>query len=662
VDADDDMEESDPTSSMPASADDVADNRAQELNTLLNEKLFECVNKQKADEFCVSFCFLNAKNARRRLAQALIRLPRSRSELAPYYARIIASLNRIFPDILPVILDAQRKEFFGILKARKQLHVDSKLRNVRYQGEMIKFRLAPPIVAFRMFKALFADFTSSHNIEMLTLLMETCGRFLYLLPYTSSMMAQMLETMLRLRRVKNLDLHNQTLIESAYFAVKPPDRSTQRTKKEKPLTVVQKYIRYLLNTALQAPDAKVDGVIKSLRRLPWLDTHEDVAFHVVKTALRIAHTKYTAIMVLADCLAGLQRYYPNVVVAVVDNAWEEIQRSLETPFKRDVQRIHGFVRLLGELYNYSAISAPVVFELLYHLINYGHDLARGLTTVGGESTTTTATATVSGVSLPVGLTLPPSLFPPVYQLCASNPIFFDPRVVYDADSVLDLFRAQIVCELLNTTGMYFVADAAKDKLSRFLLYFQRYLLTKQMVPLHVEFTILDTLDTLEELARDVMHDRQQKSVKKRGPKDAVASLVQFPRYDSFESAQHEVELLETAEKAKLMLQVQQKAVVTLGQEQEQEEEEDSDENGEDESSDDESSDSDAEESDGSEDDEEEDDEEDDDDEDEDEDEDEDKLNDVLSESEAARMLDKLRIVEEDDEFERAFKNVMQVCR
>ena len=30
------------------------------------------------------------------------------------------------------------------------------------------------------------------------------------------------------------------------------------------------------------------------------------------------------------------------------------------------------VRLLGELYNYSVVSAPVIYELLYTVINYGH--------------------------------------------------------------------------------------------------------------------------------------------------------------------------------------------------------------------------------------------------------------------------------------------------
>lgn len=80
---------------------------------------------------------------------------------------------------------------------------------------------------------------------------------------------------------------------------------------------------------------------------------------------------------------------------------------------------------------------------------------------------------------------------------------YDPRISTDLDPVNDLFRAQLVCEILNTCGVYYVRGLMKEKLNRFLVYFQRYLLTKQLIPLHIEFAILDTFDSLEELARSV---------------------------------------------------------------------------------------------------------------------------------------------------------------
>jgi hypothetical protein len=43
-------------------------------------------------------------------------------------------------------------------------------------------------------------------------------------------MEEVLETMLRLRRARNMDLRLQTLLEAAYFAVKPPERTAREKK------------------------------------------------------------------------------------------------------------------------------------------------------------------------------------------------------------------------------------------------------------------------------------------------------------------------------------------------------------------------------------------------------------------------------------------------
>ena len=93
----------------------------------------------------------------------------------------------------------------------------------------------------------------------------------------------------------------------------------------------------------------------------------------------------------------------------------------------------------------------------------------------------------------IHIILSPLLFPPHPR--------YDPRVVSDLDLPADLFRAQLVCEALNTCGAYYVRGQAKERLSRYLVYFQRYLLSKPLLPTHIEFAILDTFDNLEELAR-----------------------------------------------------------------------------------------------------------------------------------------------------------------
>eukprot|EP00601_Ochromonadales_sp_CCMP2298_P029516 CAMPEP_0173333230 /NCGR_PEP_ID=MMETSP1144-20121109/4763_1 /TAXON_ID=483371 /ORGANISM="non described non described, Strain CCMP2298" /LENGTH=1288 /DNA_ID=CAMNT_0014278143 /DNA_START=84 /DNA_END=3950 /DNA_ORIENTATION=+ len=629
--------------------DGVDESKYAKLLTLLTEKLPESVNKAKADEFCASFCYLATKNARKKLVQALVRIPRQRLELAPNYARIVASLSRLYPEIGPAVMDALKSEFFGILRAKTQVFFENKIKSVRFLAELVKFRVAPPITAFRMLKALLGDF-SNHGVQLLAVLLETCGRFLYLLPYTRDRMEEVLKTVLRLRRVRNLDPNMQTVIEAAYFAVKPPERVQRAAKR--PLTPVQQYVRYLVLERVGQQGVSAEGLIKSLRRLPWEDEAEQVQVHVVKAALKVARTKYVSLPHLADCLSGLASHRPDVVTALVDRVWEEVQRGMETPHKREIQRMLGLVRLLGELYNFTAVSGSVVFDLLYHLVNHGHALPETLP----ASASASAPASAPAPNVPLSAEVAAA---EATQALASRPALkFDPRWFCPTDAPTDLFRAQVVCELLNTCGLYYVAGKARDRLSRFLVFFQRYLLTKRFVPLHVEFTLLDTLDQLEQLAREAVVEAQRLDAKKRGGavKAAETQANVFPRFETYEAAQAAVDVYETAESV----------VVGTGQgvggveaDLDEEEQEDSDEDddeeddeeeeeGEDEGEEEEGSDS---EDDGA------------DSEDERrrqrEEQDEAAAQELRSEQIAARMMEKLRIAEEDDEFESAFKHVMQ---
>ena len=179
-----------------------------------------------------------------------------------------------------------------MLKTKNQQHIEGKMKTVRYLGELVKFRIAPPIVAFRMFRTMFGDFTNQ-NAQLMAVLLETCGRFLYLLPYTRDSMNDILNTLMRLKRAKNLDLNIQNILEAAYFAVKPPERVARAAKK--PLSVVQQYTRYLIKERLEEPGVSVEDVIMSLRRLPWKDAEENVALHVLKASLKVARSKYVSI-------------------------------------------------------------------------------------------------------------------------------------------------------------------------------------------------------------------------------------------------------------------------------------------------------------------------------------------------------------------------------
>ncbi|KAK4578950.1 hypothetical protein RGQ29_028851 [Quercus rubra] len=55
----------------------------------------------------------------------------------------------------------------------------------------------------------------------------------------------------------------------------------------------------------------------------------------------------------------------------------------------------------------------------------------------------------------------------------------------------DSFRIRMVCTLLDTCGHYFDRGSSKRKLDRFLVHFQRYILSKGALPLDIEFDLQD---------------------------------------------------------------------------------------------------------------------------------------------------------------------------
>lgn len=315
----------------------------------------------------------------------------------------------------------------------------------------------------------------------------------------------------------------------------------------------------------------------------------------------------------------------------MDRLLEEIQRGLDSPHKREPQSLLGIVRFIGELYNYSMLSTAIIFDLLYYVINYGHNTP----TVNTGAALTSSTGTV--LKLTSRLRAPGSMFSTAY---------YDPRIPSEIDSPTDLFRAQIVCEILDTCGGYYVTGISKDKLAKFLTYFQKYLLTKSSIPMHVEFTILDTFDQLEELAREAVEEASGKKKsalkdKKSAPNTSIGLI--FPRYDSLDDVQAAIQTLEATaaisqsgvdeneeddeEEIRAPLRGEKGAQVNDNKEDDEGKgENDSDENSD--NSDDDSDDSDSDDGD--------------------------------TDETAARKLESMRAKEEDEEFEKAFKNLMQV--
>lgn len=75
--------------------------------------------------------------------------------------------------------------------------------------------------------------------------------------------------------------------------------------------------------------------------------------------------------------------------------------------------------------------------------------------------------------------------------------------------LIELFTYQL-CTLLETCGRYFAKGTAKRKLDRFLVFFQRYMMSKPSLTMDMEFDIADLFERLRpDLKRFVCLDKSE---------------------------------------------------------------------------------------------------------------------------------------------------------
>eukprot|EP01116_Phalansterium_solitarium_P000218 TRINITY_DN10128_c0_g1_i1.p1 TRINITY_DN10128_c0_g1~~TRINITY_DN10128_c0_g1_i1.p1 ORF type:complete len:1390 (-),score=694.08 TRINITY_DN10128_c0_g1_i1:248-4417(-) len=412
---------------------------------LLIQRLPNCINRDLMDAACMDFCTMNSKANRRRLVKALFNVPRTQLSLIPHYARMIAIIFQYWKDVQPVIVGLLEEEFTYHLHKKDQINIETRIRNVRFVAELTKFKVFPPSLTLSMYSQCLDDF-AHHNVDVACNLLETCGRFLYRSPETHVRTKNLLDKMMRLKNAQNMQHRIDNMIENAYFYCVPPERKA--AKPAKVYEPMQAYIRHLVYVELSR--ATLKNVLKQLRKLPWA---KQEAF-LFKTLFKVHKGKYSNIQLIASLVAGLSSYHDVLALRYVDAVLEQVRSGLEVNDFGMLQRQIMNIRLLGELYNYCVIESPVVFDTLYMLLTFGHDERE----------------------------------------------YHDPTPfsIYPAptDPLTDCFRIRLVVTLLDSCGQYFDRGSAKKKLDRFLVFLQRYVLSKSNVPMDVDFMLQDMFENL----------------------------------------------------------------------------------------------------------------------------------------------------------------------
>jgi regulator of nonsense transcripts 2 len=176
------------------------------LMLLVEQELPECNRREQIDEIAEKFATNHgsSKNARKRLLKALFLVPRSRLDLLPFYARLVATLDHVWTDIATSLVTDLAQQFHGQAKFKKNLNIEARMRTARYLGELTKVRAAPPIVILNCLERCLEDFTGN-NVEIACCILESCGRYLYRTKHTNPRIVSIMEIMTRLSKAKVQD-------------------------------------------------------------------------------------------------------------------------------------------------------------------------------------------------------------------------------------------------------------------------------------------------------------------------------------------------------------------------------------------------------------------------------------------------------------------------
>lgn len=523
-----------------------------------------CLSRAAVDKFAVEFCHLNSKQAKACLLRELRYIPWNRTELIPYYARVTATLSQIHEDIGPKLMRSLLGQFRFLVKSTSMNRLESRLRNARYVGELVKFNLenlgAPPEKAFYLLNTCYRNFAGS-NINYVCELLETCGRYLYRNPETHVDTEKMLDVLWRYRKQLNFSHAVNTLIENAYFFSKAKEDESQPIKhKEK--SNVQLYLEYLFfdyvgsekalleeHPALsQASEkervklrrkalwAQCDFVAKQVLGLSWNNNFDASAELLISILHKTYKLRSSSLPLVCRVVADVCNFYPKLPARIVDALIERIEIGLERNDYRYQQKRLGEARLFAELYNSRLVDNGTFFDVLFLIIHHGHSTqwpehASFRPENKEEEAKHAEMMVLDRERRPRG---------PNFGGCRQDDaVSFDPTVPYENDPPDDTFRIRLVCEAINTCGVFVRFGTLAKRMDRFWAYLEQYAYTKTANILFTHHLLNDTLQNLKSIKSMKKVSQRQES---KNASMVMQALSSRPR--NFEEARLRVKDLE----------------------------------------------------------------------------------------------------------------------
>uniref|UniRef100_A0A915N158 MIF4G domain-containing protein n=1 Tax=Meloidogyne javanica TaxID=6303 RepID=A0A915N158_MELJA len=329
-------------------------------------RLPQSINKELIDSISIDFLknYSRIKSNRKRLIQHLQQPPEGRLDLLPFYGRFMATIKPAYPEITTQVLHELLARFRSITtpksvkfpkKAEMQqalARIEAKLHLCAYLSELCKFGILPKAEALTCLRSLLVHM-HVYKVDMLCIMIEQMGSFLYRSPDAHSKMAVIMQVL--------KDKSANILLENAYFAVIPPDdqtiNSTTTAARQPPM---HEFILHKLSTDIR---------IGIFRRIDWDD--EEIKDFTLKLLSCPWRVHFADMASMASLVSALSDHHDWIGVYVLDSVLEFLRLSLELNAPALQQRALTTVAYLGQLFNYNVTNTATLFKVLYQLISLG---------------------------------------------------------------------------------------------------------------------------------------------------------------------------------------------------------------------------------------------------------------------------------------------------
>lgn len=425
---------------------------------LFSTQILKCDSKDQCDELVSEFflCLNTAKYRKQALKLFLRGSSKTNFSLLKYYSRFIKSMSYVNKDIKDDISEALLTDFNNGFTSNKLNNIDERIKNIKFISELIKFEVFPTAnIVTSIINRLFEDFTPV-SIELLCILIDSCGRFLYLHEVTHLKFNTFLN---EFKSVSSRKIYYDTrLFNSVLNSIQSAKLNESMLKRKvKIRTVEEEYIKYVLLSELNKTNVKEVSIL--IRRLNWdCASDSNNRFLVFKYIYKLlTFGKESDSDLACVLLIHLKDSHTDLINNIFLSLLEELRIGLERQDFEDNQHKMNICSILGKWYVYKLITSDHIFFILYFILIYSHEWAMGNT-----------------------------------EFKVDN--------LYDSNT--DFTRILMTINIIEVIG----DSLKKERLNEFVCFLELYILSKKFLPTDVENRVLNVLEGIMGKSLKVFND------------------------------------------------------------------------------------------------------------------------------------------------------------